>query len=208
MYETFDSAFRRDGGSSPDTASNHLSAGQFEPHLLELFSKYGGASFNGSLYRGMNESDAVNWSGVACSTFPACDDTTVCFAYDWLGRIFAVNSRREIDGHAGVLMLEPGTGQILDLPCNVVSFHESELVYFGEAAVASHFFAEWLSAGGAAPQSSECVGYKRPLFLAGQDTVDNLELVDMEVYWEFSKQLIDRTRAFAPDTRIRGIRIK
>lgn len=38
---------------------------------------------------------------------------------------------------------------------------------------------------------SQCAGYKVPLFLNGQDTLDNLEVSDMEVYWEIMAPLIN-----------------
>jgi hypothetical protein len=34
-----------------------------------------------------------------------------------------------------------------------------------------------------------CVGFRSPLFLGGQDSVDNLELTDLDVYWSLSGQL-------------------
>lgn len=38
---------------------------------------------------------------------------------------------------------------------------------------------------------NECAGYKIPLFLNGDDIVDNLEVSDMEVYWEIMMPLIN-----------------
>ena len=38
---------------------------------------------------------------------------------------------------------------------------------------------------------NECAGYKVPLFLNGDDVVDNLEISDMEVYWEIMMPLIN-----------------
>ncbi len=35
----------------------------------------------------------------------------------------------------------------------------------------------------------KCAGYKIPLFIGGNDTVDNLELSDIYVYWEICSQL-------------------
>jgi hypothetical protein len=33
-----------------------------------------------------------------------------------------------------------------------------------------------------------------PLFLGGEDNIDNLELTDMEVYWYIIAQLISKTK--------------
>jgi hypothetical protein len=46
-----------------------------------------------------------------------------------------------------------------------------ELVDFGEEALARRFFAQWRKSGGKPPALSECVAYRRPLFLGGQDVV-------------------------------------
>lgn len=38
---------------------------------------------------------------------------------------------------------------------------------------------------------NQCVGYKVPLFLNGQDDIDNRELSDMEVYWGLMGQMVN-----------------
>jgi hypothetical protein len=39
---------------------------------------------------------------------------------------------------------------------------------------------------------TECIGYRVPLFLGGSDTVENLEKVDLDVYWHLHGQLIQK----------------
>ncbi len=50
-----------------------------------------------------------------------------------------------------------------------------------------------------------CVGYKKPLFLGGSDTTDNLELAKLEVYWEISAQLLNKTRDLPIGTHVNNI---
>lgn len=38
---------------------------------------------------------------------------------------------------------------------------------------------------------NKCVGYKVPLFLNGEDDIENLEVSDMEVYWEIMMPLMN-----------------
>ena len=38
----------------------------------------------------------------------------------------------------------------------------------------------------------DCVGYKIPLFLGGNDEISNLEITDMEIYWGICGQLITK----------------
>jgi hypothetical protein len=97
-----------------------------------------------------------------------------------------------------VLLFEPGTGQALEIPCNLASFHEQELSEFKDAALAADFHAKWIRAGGAVPRYHECIGYRKPLFLRGKNTVDNLERLDLDVYWTLAGQLIAKAKALAP----------
>ncbi len=84
-------------------------------------------------------------------------------------------------------MLEPGTGEALEIPVGFELFHNEELVDYRNEALAAEFFVQWRSTHvGAGPlNAADCVGYKVPLFLGGADAVENLELTDFEVYWDF-----------------------
>ena len=113
---------------------------------------------------------------------------------DWLGRIFAADASRSEGGHSGVSMFQPGTGEVLEIPCDVDMFHQSELIEYCEEALAESFYRSWISSGGGLPAVDQCVGYKIPLFLGGVDDVQNLELCDLDVYWTISEQLIGRVR--------------
>ena len=109
------------------------------------------------------------------------------FGYDWMGRHFAVDTR-----NGTVLLMEPGTGEVLSLPTDFVDFHNTEIVEFSDDCLAAGFFSEWYEASGHYELlHSQCAGYKVPLFLNGQDTLDNLEVSDMEVYWEIMAPLIN-----------------
>ena len=72
-------------------------------------------------------------------------------------------------------------------------------------ALASEFFASYLASGGQAPEFIQCVGYRTPLFLGGEDDLPNLELGDTDVYWHLAGQLILRTKGLAPGTRIDSV---
>jgi hypothetical protein len=89
------------------------------------------------------------------------------------------------------------------VPCDIEMFHEVELIDSGDAALAETFFSQWIQIGGGSPSYSQCVGYKRPLFLGGTDTVDNLELADLDVYWTISAQLIAKLRGVSPGTSVK-----
>jgi len=130
-----------------------------------------------------------------------------CFGCDWLGRQFALDSRRLNGREPLVLMAEPGTGEVLEIPATFSSFHDKELVEFGEEALARSFFEQWAvdNAQSLPLAASQCVGYRVPLFLGGLDTVDNLELIDLDVYWTLCGQLRHGVRRMKPGATIKGL---
>jgi hypothetical protein len=123
--------------------------------------------------------------------FPEFRERACPFGYDWLGRQFGIDSGRSDNGQPQVLLLEPGTAEALEIPVTFVGLHEEELIEYADAALAKEFFAEWAAGH---PDSvplkhGTCVGYRQPLFLNGQDIVENLEVSDLDVYWTIFGQL-------------------
>jgi hypothetical protein len=205
VYERFRERFSVDSSDKAVRVDRSVESG--EAHLRELFAQFGGDSFNDGLYRVMDAGASDSWSKLVGQAFPTFSGAVTCFGFDWLGRIFALDARRLVEGLPGVVMLEPGTGQALEIPCNVHNFHESELIEYREEALAASFFQKWISIGGDAPKVAECIGYKKPLFLGGKDTVENLERSDMDVYWTIATQLIEKARGLPAGTRIGSVRI-
>jgi hypothetical protein len=171
---------------------------------LELADRFAGCSFENGLYRLHDATSgplALSWIAEA---FPEFAGRVCPFGYDWLGRQFAVDAGRQQAGRPLVLLLEPGTGQALEIPRQFADFHSEELVQHRDAALASGFFEDWADAQGAVLPlaQGDCVGYRVPLFLGGRDTVDNLELLDLDVYWTLCAQLRRGTRHLPPGTSV------
>jgi len=143
--------------------------------------KYQGMTFGNGLYRVFNKAAIDKWKQIITEGYPGFENYFEPFAYDWLGRCFAVDIRNGKMGN--VLMFEIGTADVLEIPCNFMSFHEEEIPHYHDSCLASSFFNEWRIYNTDDLQNDKCVGYKIPLFLGGTDTVDNLEVSDMEVYW-------------------------
>ena len=175
--------------------------------LGEFFENFSGCSFGGGLYRVHSFQEIEKWNQVVGEAFPEFANRIYCFGCDWLGRQFALDRGRIESGEPLTLMLEPGTGEALEIPVNFVQFHENELVDYGNEALAAEFFQEWLSAGNKSPRPDQCVGYKKPLFLNGSDTIQNLELTDLEVYWDISSQFLEKVRGLPLGTPINSISI-
>ena len=200
MLEMFQKTFAKDPALS-------IGGGGNAPQSLlvgwnNLMDQLAGTSFESGLYRVIRASDVNEWNGRVAVAFPEFSGRTTCFGFDWLGRVFAVDPKRPEGGQPGVVMFEPGTGEALEVPCNIASFHDEEVIEHQGAALASDFHKRWLANGGAAPQYGQCVGYKRPLFLEGADELDNLELSDIDVYWHLMGQLIAKARGLPPGTPI------
>jgi len=145
-------------------------------------------------YRLHRPADVARFTALATAAFPAFAGRIRCFGADWLGRQFATDEGRILAGEPQVLLLEPGTGEALEIPLDRATFHERELIEEPDAAVAYAFFEQWLAAGGSRPNYDQCVGYRQPLFLGGADEVSNLELSDLDVYWTVSAQLLAQIR--------------
>lgn len=206
MFEAFQQNFTPDLSAVPDAAGAPPELDI--PGLGELIARFGGASFNGGLYRIIRAPDMSAWNARVSSGFPEFAERITCFGYDWLGRAFAADAARQEQGQPAVLMFEPGTGEVLGVPANLQTFHDVELVQNSDRALASNAHKEWLARGGAVPAYAECIGYKVPLFLNGNDEFENMELSDLDVYWHLMGQLIVKTRNLRPGTRVGPVTIE
>ena len=177
--------------------------------LDRLFAELSGASFGGGLYRVHTPEASDVWTKAAAQMFVSFSDRLVCFASDWLGRQFALDRRRQQDGHHLVLLLEPGNGEALEIPASVKSLHTDELVNHGDAALALSFYADWREATGDDDylEPDQCVGYDVPLFLGGDDDLTNLSRIDMDVYWSVVAGLRSGALDLPPGTKINEVRL-
>lgn len=206
MYDFFKKTFELDVDSTV-VDTNLLIDSFVDKQLGELMSQFGGQSFNQGLYRIFTTETISYWNGLIEMAFPKFAGRVTCFAADWLGRVFALDTGRLVAGYPSVILFEPGTAQALNIPCNLESFHEVELNQYREAALSESFYKRWLAQGGGSLKISQCVGYKVPLYLGGKDEVKNLQLTDMQVYWEISAQLINKTRDLPVGTKIDRVSI-
>jgi hypothetical protein len=193
MFQIFKKVVKSDGRTQSSEIVWPV-ANSNRSQLTDLLAEYGGQAFGRGLYRIIESGSLSFWNDSVSAAFPGYTGRIGCFAVDWLGRVFAVDSSRLEDAYPGVILFEPGTAEVLEIPCNLNSFHENELVNYGENALAISFYEEWISKGGAMPSLTQCIGYKKPLFLGGVDKVENLEIANLDVYWTISAQLIQQLR--------------
>lgn len=177
------------------------------PVAPELASSTSTKTFLDGAYRLHKSEDVERFTALAIGAFPELSSRITCFGADWLGRQFALDSTRVVGREQQVLLIEPGTGEMLQIPADYSSFHTDELVHEADTAAAYGFFQKWRSAGGLVPAYNQCIGYRRPLFLGGEDDVSNLELCDFDLYWDISAQLLEQVRGLPQGTPITGISI-
>lgn len=173
----------------------------------ELAGRFAGCSFENGIYRLHDAETGPRGRAWIAESFPMFASRACPFAYDWLGRQFAVDSGRLEGDEPLVLLLEPGTGEVLEIPFSFPVFHE-QLDELREPALAESFFASWVKVNPSLLplRATQCVGYKVPLFLGGKDTLENLEVIDLEVYWSMSGQLRQGTRSLRQGTSIGSVR--
>ena len=178
MFNDFLAFFRVD----KEVAKNEDVYGTF---LSEL----GGKQFGNGLFNTFSVAEVNKWTEITEEAYQGLKGQIKPFGYDWLGRIFAIDLREHRNGL--ILMLEIGTGQALEIPCNMEVFLNEEITLSTDACLAYSFYQEWCSSGNTIPKLGQCVGYKVPLFLGGKDDTTNLEISDLEVYWGILAQIMN-----------------
>lgn len=164
--------------------------------------------FLNGAYRLHRSEDIERFTALAAEAFPEFSKRITCFGADWLGNQFATDEGRTLRGDRLILLLEPGTGEVLEIPAGLSSFHDRELLEQADAVSAYGFFKAWLAAGGDVPRYSQCVGYKVPLYLGGADDLSNIAMTDFEVYWGLSAQLLQKVRSLPPGAKIGNVTMR
>ena len=127
VYSKFLASFRVDRNTS-GTAENNVEIDIVADGATGFLKDFSGASFNKGLYRVQRTGALSKWNTILVTAFPEFENRIFGFAYDWLGRYFALDRQRLRDGEPLVLVLEPGTGEVLEIPTTFIEFHNDELV--------------------------------------------------------------------------------
>jgi hypothetical protein len=174
----------------------------------ELAGRFAGCTFENGLYRLHDATTGPRSSAMVAEAFPEFAARACPFAHDWLGRQFSLDRGRLEGDEPLVLLLEPGTGEALEVPLSFAAFHV-QLDALREPALAAAFFADWAEANAdrLPLRSDQCVGYRVPLFLGGRDALDNLEVSNLEVYWSLCAQLSLAAKGLPPGTSIGSVSV-
>ena len=162
------------------------SSDMYKDFIIQL----GGKIFGKGLFNSFSEDNVEKWTEIVNEAYPEFQNTFKIFGYDWLGRCFGIDLRKNTYGN--VLMFEIGTNDVLEIPCAFEQFLNEEIPLYADACLAKSFFDEWMNNFGKEIVYGRCAGYKVPLFLGGEDNVNNLDDSDMEVYWSVITQIKSR----------------
>lgn len=169
-----------------------------------MVDQLGGKSFKQGIFVAFDEEEVARATLTIWEMFPRLKDRATAFGCDWKGRFFAAKQADEVE----VTLIEPDTDSIYEIKAGLAEFYNFELVQHHDAALASAFFEEWKSTTSVELHFHQCLGYRVPLFLGGEDVIDNLEIVERQFYAEFCGQLLEKVRNLPEGTPVSEIRMK
>ena len=100
--------------------------------------------------------------------------------------------------------------ETVEIACTDIAFEtflNEEIPSNPDNAVLLAGYRDWLANHDPAGRM-QCAGYKVPLFLGGEDNSDNMELIDMEVYWDMTTQIWEAVKDLPEGTKIGNIRFE
>jgi hypothetical protein len=194
-----------DDGNAPLPASLKK---RVNNEFLCVLDKLGGKTFNHGIFRFYRGDQIKGWTELISNIFVAVQGQGIAFGCDWLGRQFILDNSEPVAGNPTVVCLEPGVPDSFCTDLPIVEFHNRVLVEKGEAALAKTLYQEWRKHNRVDIPPAQCVGYRVPLFLGGEDTLMNLEMIDMEVYLHFFGQLWEEVRKLPEGSPIGEISIR
>jgi hypothetical protein len=170
--------------------------------------EFEGSSFEKGLYRIHTTVNIDKWTTIVENAFPDFKNKIVCFAYDWLGRQFATCKNSVLDDNPPVIKFDIGSGTVYETTKNFLDFHNYELTEHGENNLDMTLFLNWLNSNNSQLKFEQCLSYKIPLFLGGENNLSNIELSNMEVYWDLFGQILKQVRMLPSGSKITKISIK
>jgi hypothetical protein len=209
LFEAFLEAYPPDPGS-PSLDPRRPRSGGPICGWDELMGAYSGRSFVNGLYRLHTETSGSRMDRIVGELFPIVAGTIYCFGYDWMGYQFALDTKRVRSGEPLILSFNHDTHEAFKIPDTFLDFHTREIVTETPDLFGREFFSEWEARH---PQTlrlpnDQCVSYTIPLVLGGQDSVENLELISVEVSWGINGQIAAQLAGLPIGTPITGVRLE
>lgn len=158
-------------------------------------------SFENGLYRIIEEANAEGWKKKIYSAYPVYSDRLIPFAYDWLNRIYCL----DVDSNQ-CLLVSHITDEVLKIPFGIVHFHNKVLLDNIDEILEPKKLSELLlQSQRSMLRLDECASFEVPLFLGGNYSVQNMKVMDLDVDWEITLQLLSQTRGVKAGTAISAV---
>jgi hypothetical protein len=168
-----------------------------------------GRSFGRGLFRFHDGVSGPLAQQLVHDAYPELAGLADVFAFDWLGRQFAVaDATLSSEGGAEVVILDPAdmSREPIIEPANFLRAFQSPVML---EALERDLFERWRAhSGSAGLDFDRCVGLTQPLFLGGDLALDNLAESDIQVYWSIATQLWVQTKDLPPGTPLSEVRIQ
>jgi hypothetical protein len=154
---------------------------------------YCGRSFNQGVLRFHDATTGPNYRELCFAAFPelaSIDPDADVLAFDWHGRQYLTALPNGV-GDVQVLIADIGAGT-LEILVGVVEFAAVLKMDNMRDFFDGQLYDQWrASVGrpGAGLAFTDCVEFTMPLYLGGAETVDNLQLIDLDVSWTIGAQL-------------------
>ncbi len=185
MYENFFE--NRLITSRPSSDNDWTQLNEVNPQFNQVTKSLSGKQIENGLFTFMWPEESKKWSNLMASYFNFQNMKLLCFAFDWSGKVFALNSID--DGF--IYCLDPATFEWFELETGVEDFLNIELVDSIEELLEWPRFRNFMRTNSLLNlKDNYCVGFKKPLFLGGEDDDENFELTEMEVYWGLNHELL------------------
>ena len=169
--------------------------------FFTLVDMFGGATFNNGTYRIHSFNSSVKWSLLLGEYFTSYKNKIYPFGFDWMGRQFCIN-----ENDSSIFMFDPATLEDFKLNNNIVQFHNEDLV---NGLLGGDLFKNTLTFCNLKEISFyECIGHKRPVFLGGEDIIENNEKQNIDVYWHMQFNLYEKTKDLPEGVVIGNINIE
>ena len=183
MYEAFLRVF-------DENANNNITTFNTTEDFL---SYYSGHAFCNGLYRLISSSEKNSWVKRINKLYPESAGGISPFGVDWLGRCFAICTDKNYTHFNQVVLFDICAVDAYVIPLNISDFHNIELCEHSEEALEKSLFEEWKKKTGKIITNTECCGLRIPLFLGGELAFENMEVSDIDVYWEIITQVVQST---------------
>lgn len=173
--------------------------------LLTFFEDHGGASFDKGIFKIHSKSSAFYWTDIVTEFFPKYKNRVCCFAFDWMGRQFAIDLQDVNKNY----LFDPATGEDFELEQSLDGFFNEELVDYRDDTLASDDFAAAMhNFNLEILKPNQCIGYKKLLFLGGEDNLNNTEIIDMDVYWDLNYKIYSKINGMEEGSIINTIKYR